>query len=275
MWWDNNKAITPEQFDALLADFLAHAEGKTLFAQDLYGGADPKYRIKARVFTELAWHSLFIRTLLIRPERAELAELRAGADDRRPAVASRPTRNATACAVRDRGRHRLHPQDRADRRHVLCRRDEEVGVHHAQLSICPAKGVMPMHCSANVGRDGDAAMFFGLSGTGKTTLSADPNRTLIGDDEHGWGRDGIFNFEGGCYAKTHQAVGAKPSRRSTPPRKRFGTVLENVVLDPITRVPDFDDGSKTENTRSRLSARLHPECLARPAAPAIRRTSSC
>ena len=247
MWWANNQSITPEQFETLYQDFLKHAEGKTLFAQDLYGGADPENRIKVRVFTELAWHSLFIRTMLIRPEIAELASY------------------MPEMTIVDLVSFKADPK-----RHG-CKSENVVGIDFARKIVLiggsyyagemkksvfttlnyylPAKGVMPMHCSANVGPDGDSAIFFGLSGTGKTTLSADPKRTLIGDDEHGWGKDGIFNFEGGCYAKT-----IKLSQEAEPAiyaaSRRFGAVLENVVLDPATREPDFDDGSKTENTRS-------------------------
>ena len=219
----------------------------TLFAQDLYGGADPSHRIKTRVYTELAWHSLFIRTLLIRPDVSELAGF------------------VPELTVID------LPSFRADPKRHGVRSENVVAIDFARKIVLiggsyyagemkksvfttlnyylPEKGVMPMHCSANVGPDGDAAIFFGLSGTGKTTLSADPKRTLIGDDEHGWGSDGIFNFEGGCYAKC-----IKLSEEAEPEiyaaSKRFGAVLENVVLDPHSRVPDFDDGSKTENTRS-------------------------
>ena len=247
MWWDGNQSITPEQFQALYEDVLKHCEGKTLFAQDLYGGADPQFRIKTRVYTELAWHSLFIRTLLIRPEFAELADF------------------APELTIVD------LPSFRADPKRHGCKSENVVAIDFTRKIVLiggsqyagemkksvfttlnyflPAQGVMPMHCSANVGPDGDAAIFFGLSGTGKTTLSADPNRTLIGDDEHGWGPDGIFNFEGGCYAKC-----IKLSREAEPAiydaSIKFGAVLENVVLDPRTREPDFDDGSKTENTRS-------------------------
>ena len=247
VWWDNNRAITPEQFKLLHDDFIAHAKGKTLFAQDLFGGADPKYRIKTRVFTELAWHSLFIRQLLIRPDRGELKNFvpeltivdlpSFKADPKRHGV-----RSETVIAID------------FSKKIVLIGGSSYAGemkksVFTTLNYYLPAESVMPMHCSANVGPKGDVALFFGLSGTGKTTLSADPNRTLIGDDEHGWGPSGVFNFEGGCYAKT-----IKLSREAEPEiwdaSLRFGTVLENVVLDPETRVPDFDDETKTENTRS-------------------------
>jgi phosphoenolpyruvate carboxykinase (ATP) len=247
MWWDGNQSITPEQFEAIYQDFLKHAEGMTLFAQDLYGGADPKFHIKVRVFTELAWHSLFIRTLLRRPEMAELASFVPELT-----IIDLPSFRA------DPKRHGVRSENVVaidfTRKIVLIGGSQYAGemkksVFTTLNYYLPAQGVMPMHCSANVGPDGDSAIFFGLSGTGKTTLSADPNRTLIGDDEHGWGPDGVFNFEGGCYAKT-----IKLSREAEPAiydaSMRFGAVLENVVLDPVTRQPDFDDGSKTENTRS-------------------------
>jgi phosphoenolpyruvate carboxykinase (ATP) len=247
MWWAGNQSITSEQFQALHDDFIKHAEGMSLFAQDLYGGADPAFQIKTRVYTELAWHSLFIRTLLRRPETAELAgfvpEL---------TIIDLPSFKA------DPKRHGVRSENVVAidfaRKIVLIGGSYYAGemkksVFTTLNYYLPAKGVMPMHCSANVGPDGDSAIFFGLSGTGKTTLSADPKRTLIGDDEHGWGKDGIFNFEGGCYAKT-----IKLSQEAEPAiyaaSRRFGAVLENVVLDPATREPDFDDGSKTENTRS-------------------------
>lgn len=247
MWWAGNQSITAEQFETLYQDFLTHAEGKSLFAQDLYGGADPAYRIKTRVFTELAWHSLFIRTLLIRPETVELSTF---------------TPELTIIDM---------PSFRADPKRHGVRSENVVAIDFARKIVLiggsyyagemkksvfttlnyylPERGVMPMHCSANVGANGDTAIFFGLSGTGKTTLSADPNRTLIGDDEHGWGPNGVFNFEGGCYAKC-----IKLSQEAEPEiyaaSTRFGAVLENCVLDEDTRIVDFDDGSKTENTRS-------------------------
>ena len=247
MWWAGNQSITAEQFETLYVDFKKHAEGMTLFAQDLYGGADPAHRIKTRVFTELAWHSLFIRTLLRRPEENELAGFQP---------------ELTIIDL---------PSFKADPKRHGCKSENVVAIDFARKIVLiggsyyagemkksvfttlnyylPRKGVMPMHCSANVGPDGDSAIFFGLSGTGKTTLSADPKRTLIGDDEHGWGEDGIFNFEGGCYAKCIKlSPEAEPEIFAAS--SQFGAVLENVVLGENDRVPDFDDGSKTENTRS-------------------------
>jgi phosphoenolpyruvate carboxykinase (ATP) len=246
VWWDNNGAITPEQFQRLHEDFLAHAKGRTLFAQDLYGGADPAYRIKTRVFTELAWHSLFIRTLLIRPHRAELRSLV-------PALTIVDLPSFKADPARHGVRSETVIAIDFSRRIVLIGGTRYAGemkksVFTTLNYFLPSESVMPMHCSANVGPQGDVALFFGLSGTGKTTLSADPARTLLGDDEHGWAPQGIFNFEGGCYAKTIRlSAEAEPEIYATT--HRFGTVLENVVLDPETRIPDFDDGSKTENTR--------------------------
>lgn len=247
VWWGGNKSITSEQFETLRQDFVAHARGKTLYAQDLYGGADPKFRIKTRVFTELAWHSLFIRQLLIRPELSELASFvpELTIVDL-PSFKSDPKRHGVASDT-------VVAIDFA-RRIVLIGGTRYAGemkksVFTTLNYYLPEQGVMPMHCSANVGKGGDAAVFFGLSGTGKTTLSADPNRTLIGDDEHGWGEDGIFNFEGGCYAKCIK-LSAEAEPEIFAASQKFGTVLENIVMDADTRIVDFDNGSKTENTRS-------------------------
>jgi len=248
IWWDNNGSITPDQFATLLDDFRAHARGKELFAQDLFGGADPAHRVRARVYTEFAWHSLFIRNLLIRPERDELAAY------------------VPELTIID------LPSFQADPARHGCRSKTVIAIDFAQKIVLiggsayagemkksvftylnyvlPGAGVMPMHCSANASLDetGDSALFFGLSGTGKTTLSNDSSRQLIGDDEHGWSRDGIFNFEGGCYAKTIRlSRNAEPEIYATT--ERFGTVMENVVIDPVSRVPDFDDATLTENTR--------------------------
>jgi hypothetical protein len=246
VWWDNNGAITPGNFDALLQDFLAHAEGKELFAQDLHGGADPAYRVRARVFTEFAWHSLFIRNLLIRPEPGELKHYA-------PDLTIIDLPSFKADPARHGGRSETIIACDFTRKIVLIGGTSYAGEMKKSVFTylnyaLPPQNVMPMHCSANVGSRGDVAVFFGLSGTGKTTLSADPNRTLLGDDEHGWSPTSVFNFEGGCYAKTIRlSREAEPEIFATT--ERFGTVLENVIVDPITRIPDFDDASRTENTR--------------------------
>jgi phosphoenolpyruvate carboxykinase (ATP) len=247
VWWDNNKPMAPEQFDLLWADFREHARSRELYVQDLFAGADPAHRLNARIFVEYAWHALFIRHLLRRPTDKELAGFvpeftvvnlpSFKADPKKYGVRSQ---TIIACNFA--------------KRLVLIGGTSYAGETKKSVFTflnyaMPEKGVMPMHGSANVGPSGDAAVFFGLSGTGKTTLSADPKRTLLGDDEHGWSQDGIYNFEGGCYAKTIRlSQEAEPEIWAAT--NRFGAVLENVILDPITRVPDFDDGQLTENTRS-------------------------
>ncbi len=245
VWWEGNKPMTPAQFDLLLGDFVAHAADKDLYVQDLIGGADPVHALPVRVITELAWHSLFIRNLLIRPDRAALSQFAPkltiiDLPSFRADPARHGTRSETVIALD------------LTRMIVLIGGTAYAGemkksVFTVLNYLLPQKGVMPMHCSANEGKAGDTAVFFGLSGTGKTTLSADPARTLIGDDEHGWGPDGVFNFEGGCYAKTIR-LSAEHEPEIFATTRRFGTVLENVVLDQ-DRVPDFDDASLTENTR--------------------------
>ena len=247
IWWDNNKPMTPAHFEALLEDFKAFAKDKELFVQDLFGGADPSLRLPTRIFTELAWHALFIRHMLRRPEASELKGFAPGFTIvNLPGFRADPKRHGSrgetiiACDF--------------TRRLVLIGGTSYAGETKKSVFsflnyILPPKGVMPMHCSANVGKNGDSAVFFGLSGTGKTTLSADPYRTLLGDDEHGWSDKGIFNFEGGCYAKTIRlSAEAEPEIYSAS--NRFATVLENVVIDEHTRVPDFDDGKLAENARS-------------------------
>jgi len=263
VWWDNNKAMDPRRFEVLLADMLAHARGRQLYVQDLFGGADAQNRVAARVVTEFAWHSLFIRNLLIRPAREALESY------------------VPDMTVVDLPSFRAHPERHGcrtetviacdfTRRIVLIGGTSYAGEMKKSVFtylnyILPPKGVMPMHCSANVGPDGDAAVFFGLSGTGKTTLSADSSRTLVGDDEHGWGDSGIFNFEGGCYAKTIRlSPQAEPEIHATT--NRFGTVLENVVLD-ARRVPDFDDGTLTENGRCAYPLEFIPNASATGIAP--------
>jgi phosphoenolpyruvate carboxykinase (ATP) len=245
VWWDNNKPMSREQFDLLHGDFIAHAAGLDLYVQDLIGGADVAHALPTRVVTELAWHSLFIRNLLIRLEGAALERFvpEMTIIDL-PSFKADPARHGT--------RSEAVIAIDLTRMIVLIGGTAYAGemkksVFTALNYTLPARGVMPMHCSANVGPQGDAAVFFGLSGTGKTTLSADPNRTLVGDDEHGWGPDGIFNFEGGCYAKTIR-LSAEAEPQIFAATSRFGTVLENVALDEAG-IPDFDDESRTENTR--------------------------
>jgi phosphoenolpyruvate carboxykinase (ATP) len=247
IWWDNTGKLTSDQFDLLHGDFIAHAMGKELFVQDLYAGAEPEHRLQTRVYTELAWHSLFIRTLLIRPPRDDLGHFVP-----RFTIACLPSFTA------DPERHGVRSETVIaidfSRQIALIGGTSYAGemkkaVFTALNYFLPAVGVMPMHCSANVGPEADTAIFFGLSGTGKTTLSADPNRTLIGDDEHGWAAGGVFNFEGGCYAKAIKlSAEAEPAIYATT--QRFGTVLENVIFDSNTRICDFDDASLTENTRA-------------------------
>ena len=264
VWWDNNKPMSREAFDRLYSDFQNHADGRALYAQDLFGGTDPASRISTRVFTEFAWHSLFIRNLLIRPELAELQ-----AFTPQLTIIDLPSFRA------DPARHECRSETviacDLSRGLVLIGGTSYAGemkksVFTVLNYLLPEKGVMPMHCSANLGDTDDTAIFFGLSGTGKTTLSADPDRTLIGDDEHGWGNEGVFNFEGGCYAKTIRlSEEAEPEIYATT--KRFGTVLENVVLDPSTAVPDFDDASRTENTRCAYPIHFIPNASATGRAP--------
>ena len=245
IWWDNNKAMSREHFETLRKDFMAHARLKSLHVQDLATGADPAHRLSVRVVTEQAWHALFIRHLLIVPP--DLTAFTPGLTILNlPSFRADPARHGT----------------RSDTVIALDLSNGLVligGTHYAGEMkkavftvlnyLLPARGVMPMHCAANAGPDGDSAVFFGLSGTGKTTLSADPGRTLIGDDEHGWSEDGIFNFEGGCYAKViHLSKEAEPQIHATT--QMWGTVLENVTIDPATRRLDFADGSLTENTRA-------------------------
>ncbi len=248
VWWGkSNKGMTPEQFAALKADFmLAVRDKEDLYVQDLFGGSQPEHRVRVRVVTELAWHNLFIRTMLVRPEERELKGFAA-----EYTIIDLPT------FVADPARHG-------------CRSETVIAVNFTEKLILiggtryagemkksvfgllnyllPPTGVMPMHCSANMGADGSTAVFFGLSGTGKTTLSADASRTLIGDDEHGWSDTAVFNFEGGCYAKMIRlSADAEPEIFATT--KRFGTVLENVVMDNVTRQLDLDDNSLAENSR--------------------------
>jgi len=247
VWWDNNKPMSEARFDTLHADMLAHAKGRELFAKDLFGGADLTHRISVRVVTEYAWHSLFVHQLLIRPSAEELKSF-----DPEFTIIDLPSFAA------DPARHGCASQTviavNFSKKIVLIGGTSYAGemkksVFTIMNYLLPAKRVMSMHCSANVGADGRSAIFFGLSGTGKTTLSADASRTLIGDDEHGWSENGIFNIEGGCYAKVIKlSREAEPEIFSTT--ERFGTVLENVVMDEATRALDLNDATYAENTRA-------------------------
>jgi len=246
-WGAINQPMAGEHWANLKADFLAALAGQDeLFIADLFGGSQPEYRVNVRVINQMAWHNLFIRTLLVRPTTDELAGF----------VPEYTIINL--------------PSFKADPAQHGCRSDTIIAVNFSEKLILignteysgemkkgvfgllnfllPAQGVMPMHCSANVGADGKSAIFFGLSGTGKTTLSADASRTLIGDDEHGWSDQAVFNFEGGCYAKMiNLSAEGEPEIYATT--KMFGTILENVAMDEVTRELDFTDASKTENTR--------------------------
>ncbi|WP_102224081.1 phosphoenolpyruvate carboxykinase [Acidimangrovimonas sediminis] len=248
IWWENNKPLSPESFDVLYADMIAHMKGGDYFVQDLYAGADPTYRLDVRLVTELAWHGLFIRHLLRRPAREEL-------DGFMPEFTIINCPSFKADAERHGVRSETVIALNFDKKLILIGGTEYAGENKKSVFsllnyMLPAKGVMPMHCSANhaPGNPEDAAVFFGLSGTGKTTLSADPARILIGDDEHGWSDKGSFNFEGGCYAKTISlSPEAEPEIYATT--SRFSTVIENMVWDEDTLELDFEDISKTANMR--------------------------
>jgi phosphoenolpyruvate carboxykinase (ATP) len=248
VWWGKtNVAMSPEHFAALKADFLGALEQtEQLYVADLFGGSQAENRVKVRVINEFAWHNLFIRTLLVRPSEAELEGFVPeytiiDLPGFRADPSRHGTRSETVVAVN------------LTEKLILIGGTAYAGEMKKSVFgilnyLLPVKGVMPMHCSANIGPNGDTAVFFGLSGTGKTTLSADASRTLIGDDEHGWSDTAVFNFEGGCYAKMIRlSAEAEPEIFATT--KRFGTVLENVVIDPETRQLDLDDRSLAENSR--------------------------
>jgi phosphoenolpyruvate carboxykinase (ATP) len=245
-WGEVNKEFSREQFDALRDRMMAHTAGRDLFVQDTYAGADPRYRLPVRVVTELAWHSLFARTMFINDDEAAQKHTPEFTVVNIPSFKADPERDGT--------RSQTFILMDFGQRLVLIGGTSYAGETKKSVFtilnyLLPQRGVMSMHCSANVGEAGDVAVFFGLSGTGKTTLSADPERRLVGDDEHGWSDDGVFNFEGGCYAKVIKlSAEAEPDIYRTT--RMFGTVMENVVFDPETRLPDLDDPSKTENTRA-------------------------
>ncbi len=248
VWWENNAAMAPDAFERLRLDMLEHMKGRDYFVQDLYAGADPEHRLNVRMVNELAWHGLFIRHMLRRPGVEELAGFVPeftviNCPSFKADPARHGCRSATVIAVS------------FERRLVLIADTSYAGENKKCIFsilnfLLPARGVMPMHCSANhaPGDPADAAVFFGLSGTGKTTLSADPERVLVGDDEHGWTDEGLFNFEGGCYAKTiNLSAEAEPEIYATT--SKFASVVENMVWDPVTRELDFADDSLTANMR--------------------------
>ncbi|MCJ9428303.1 phosphoenolpyruvate carboxykinase [Kordiimonas sp. A6E486] len=247
VWWGKtNQPMSPEQFETIYQAFLAHMQDKDVFVQDLWGGSDPEHRVAVRTVGELAWHSLFCRTLLVRPTEDELATMAPqftiiNLPSFKADPATMGTNSETVIAVNfKRGLVLIGGTSYAG--------ENKKSVFSILNYLLPEKGIMPMHCSANIGPEGDVAIFFGLSGTGKTTLSADSSRTLIGDDEHGWSDDSVFNFEGGCYAKMIRlSEEAEPEIHATT--KRYGTVLENVVMDEMTRELDLDDATLAENTR--------------------------
>ncbi len=248
IWWGEvNQPIAQANFDALHQRMLDHLSQRDVFVQDCYAGADPDYRLKVRVVTETAWHNLFARNMFIVPPHGELAEFEPEFTVMQaPTLLADPevdgTRSQTFILVDFAKRIVLIGG-------TIYAGEVKKSVFSLLNYLLPARGVLPMHCSANIGPAGDSAIFFGLSGTGKTTLSADSSRTLIGDDEHGWSDNGLFNFEGGCYAKVIRlSEQAEPEIYETT--RRFGTVLENVVMDEHTRLLDLDDATYTENTRS-------------------------
>jgi phosphoenolpyruvate carboxykinase (ATP) len=248
VWWGKvNVPMTPEHFAALKADFLDALGGlEQLYVADLFGGSQAEHRVNVRVINELAWHNLFIRTMLVRPTAAELSSFEPeytiiDLPSFRADPARHGCRSETVIAVNFTEKLILIGG-------TAYAGEMKKGVFGILNYLLPTRGVMPMHCSANIGPDGKSAVFFGLSGTGKTTLSADASRTLIGDDEHGWSDTAVFNFEGGCYAKmVRLSAEAEPEIFATT--RMFGTVLENVVMDEATRELDLDDASLAENSR--------------------------
>ena len=248
IWWgDVNVAMPEDTFARLHAKVAAYLQRRPLYVQDVYAGADPEYRLPVRVVSESPWHSLFARNMFIQPAVEALTEFQPGYTVlHAPFLQADPEVDGTNSEV--------FVVVSFERRLVLIGGSIYAGeikksVFSLLNYLLPERGVLPMHCSANIGAAGDVAIFFGLSGTGKTTLSAEGTRALIGDDEHGWSDNGVFNFEGGCYAKVIKlSAQAEPEIHATT--RRFGTILENVVMDPASRRLDLDDNRLTENTRA-------------------------
>lgn len=260
VWWDNNTEISPDNFDSILNKVRSYLQGKDVFVMDAFVGADPDFRIPIRIVTENAWQNLFVQNMFInlaskdefKNHKPEFTLIAVPGFHCVPEVDH--TRSETAIALNFK-----------DKIAFIAGSNYAGETKKTFFTIMnyykPLENVMSMHCSANVGKKGDAALFFGLSGTGKTTLSADPNRSLIGDDEHGWSKNGVFNYEGGCYAKVIRlSEESEPEIYETT--RRFGTVLENVVVDPITRKVDLDNDTLTENTRASYPLEMIPNALA-------------
>jgi phosphoenolpyruvate carboxykinase (ATP) len=247
VWWGKvNRPFEAVSYDGIRRRMLAYLRGRDVFVQDVFVGADPEYRVPIRVITENAWHSIFARNMFLVPKPDELA-------GHRPRFTVIDLPRFHAVPEDDKTNSETFILLNFARNEVLIGGTSYAGEIKKSIFtilnyLLPLQGVLSMHCSANIGDGGDVAIFFGLSGTGKTTLSADPERKLIGDDEHGWSARGVFNFEGGCYAKV-----IKLSREAEPEiyqtTRAFGTILENVAIDPATRSIDLDDQSLTENTR--------------------------
>jgi len=249
VWWGQyNRPFSTEKFDELFSRLQGFLQGRDVFVQDCYGGADPQYRLPVRIITELAWHSMFARNMFIKPKThdeyrrhvPEFTVICAPSFKSFPQVDTTPANTFIVINF-------------AQKLCIIGNTGYGGEIKKAVFTLLnyllPLQGIMTMHCSANVGKNDDSALFFGLSGTGKTTLSADPNRGLIGDDEHGWSNEGIFNFEDGCYAKViGLSATAEPEIYACT--RRYGTILENVIYDPVTRQIDLNDDTRTENTRA-------------------------
>jgi len=259
VWWGNvNRPLEQDRFEALLADVKAHLSEQELFVSDLWAGADEQHRLNVRFVSPNAWHSVFVNNMFIVPPAEARASFEPGftvlhAPEMEADPARHGTRSSTFIAL-----------DFGQKLVVIggtrYAGEMKKSIFTVMNYLMPLQGVLPMHCSANVGKDGDVALFFGLSGTGKTTLSADPERALIGDDEHGWSDRGVFNFEGGNYAKVSRlSVEGEPLIYAAS--NRFGAILENVTMDGDTRTVDFDDDSTTENTRSSYPISFIPNAV--------------
>ena len=246
-WGNVNQPLAPDRFTVLHQEVLHHLESQDLFIRDLFAGADAGYRVPVRFITPRAWAALFVSNMFVRPHAAELASFEPGwtvlhAPEYQADPKKHGTKTGTFIIINIATKVILVGGTRYGG-------ELKKSIFTIMNYLLPDRGVLPMHCSANIGPNGDSAVFFGLSGTGKTTLSADPARRLIGDDEHGWSDRGVFNFEGGCYAKVIRlSPTGEPEIYATT--RRFGTVLENVVMDPVTRTLDLDSEQITENTRA-------------------------